>query len=133
MWVNFGGPCYGRCWYILCPFGLFYGHLILLNPFGIFCGNLAYFYPFWYVVPRKIWQPWGKVEKTAEKNAGIREIVGIEKHSSSLPDSLTKLLFRFSDQKSLFFPLNTLTVVNDSHLMHSVQQQKNVGCCLGST
>jgi hypothetical protein len=27
-----------------CPFGTFYGHLV-------------HFYPFWYVEPRKIWQP----------------------------------------------------------------------------
>jgi hypothetical protein len=26
-------------------------------PYGIFCGNLVYFPPFWYVVPRKLWQP----------------------------------------------------------------------------
>jgi hypothetical protein len=30
----------------------------ILGAFGIFCGNLVYFFPFWYVVPRKIWQPW---------------------------------------------------------------------------
>jgi hypothetical protein len=28
IWENFGGPCNGRCWYILWTFGLFYGHLI---------------------------------------------------------------------------------------------------------
>jgi hypothetical protein len=27
-------------------------------PFGIFCGHFGIFFPFWYVVPRKIWQPW---------------------------------------------------------------------------
>jgi hypothetical protein len=26
--VNFGGPCNVRCWYILWPFGIFYGHLV---------------------------------------------------------------------------------------------------------
>jgi hypothetical protein len=58
-WVNFGGPCNGRCWYILWPFGIFY---VLL--FGIFGGHMEYFmviwyiFPFWYVLPRKIWQPW---------------------------------------------------------------------------
>jgi hypothetical protein len=25
---------------------------------GKFCSNLEYFCPCWYVVPRKIWQPW---------------------------------------------------------------------------
>jgi hypothetical protein len=33
-----------KCWYILWPLGLFYGHI--LWPFGIFCGNLVYFSPF---------------------------------------------------------------------------------------
>jgi hypothetical protein len=59
-WVNFGGSCIGRCWYV-------HGHLVYfmaiwysLWPFGIFYGYLVYFSPFWYVVPRKIWQPWGR-------------------------------------------------------------------------
>jgi hypothetical protein len=44
--------------------GLFYGHLAYVTailytlwPFGIFYGYLLYFSPFWYVAPRKIWQP----------------------------------------------------------------------------
>jgi hypothetical protein len=44
--------------------GILYVHLVyfmaignILWPFGIFCGHLVYFSPFWYVVPRKIWQP----------------------------------------------------------------------------
>jgi hypothetical protein len=28
IWVNFEGSCYGRCWYILWPFGIFYGHFV---------------------------------------------------------------------------------------------------------
>jgi hypothetical protein len=43
IWVNFGGYWNGKCWYILCPFGLFYGNLVyfvviwsILWPFGIF-------------------------------------------------------------------------------------------------
>jgi hypothetical protein len=30
----------------------------ILCPSGILCGHLVYISPFWYVVPRKIWQPW---------------------------------------------------------------------------
>jgi hypothetical protein len=44
---------------------IFYDHLVyftaignVLWPFGIFCDDLVYFSPFWYVVLRKIWQPW---------------------------------------------------------------------------
>jgi hypothetical protein len=40
---------------ILRPNGIFYGH------FGTFCGHLVYF---WYVVPRKIWQPCVKMSTT---------------------------------------------------------------------
>jgi hypothetical protein len=28
LWVNFGGSYNRRCWYILCPFGRFCGHLV---------------------------------------------------------------------------------------------------------
>jgi hypothetical protein len=45
--------------------GIFYVHLVyftaignILWPFGMFCDHLVYFPLFWYVVPRKIWQPW---------------------------------------------------------------------------
>jgi hypothetical protein len=57
IWLNFGGSCYGNL-------GIFYDHLVyftaivnVLWPFGIFCGHLAYFSQFWYLIPRKIWQP----------------------------------------------------------------------------
>jgi hypothetical protein len=29
-----------------------------LWPFGIFLWIFGLFFPFWYVAPRKIWQPW---------------------------------------------------------------------------
>jgi hypothetical protein len=69
VWVNFGGSCNGRCWYILLPFGLFYvyifgiccGHLVyfkviwyILQLFGICYGNLVYFTVIWYIL-RVIW------------------------------------------------------------------------------
>jgi hypothetical protein len=28
IWVNFGGPWNGKCWYLLLPFGIFYGNLV---------------------------------------------------------------------------------------------------------
>jgi hypothetical protein len=43
-------------WSILWTIGLFYGHLVYFMDECI-CGSLVYFSPFWYVVPRKIWQP----------------------------------------------------------------------------
>jgi hypothetical protein len=39
-------------WYILCSFGTFYVHLAYLLVIWYLD-----FFPFWYVVPRKIWQP----------------------------------------------------------------------------
>jgi hypothetical protein len=35
-WVYFGGPWNAKCWYILWPFGIFYGN-------SGFHGNLVYF------------------------------------------------------------------------------------------
>jgi hypothetical protein len=41
-------PCgiFMAIWYILLPFGIFYGHLV-----GIFV-SVWYIFPFWYAVPR---------------------------------------------------------------------------------
>jgi hypothetical protein len=59
IWVNVGGSWNGSCQY---PYFIAFGSI--LRPFCIFWGHLLYFmflvysFPFWYVVPRKIWQPW---------------------------------------------------------------------------
>jgi hypothetical protein len=37
IWVNFGGSCNEKCWYICWPFGPFYGHL-------------GYFVTIWYIL-----------------------------------------------------------------------------------
>jgi hypothetical protein len=44
-------------WYILWPFGIFYGHLVyfmaiwyILWPLGIFYGHLVYFMAIWYIL-----------------------------------------------------------------------------------
>jgi hypothetical protein len=64
IWVNFGGPRNGKCWYIVIVFGIFYCHLAhfmsiwhILCPFGRFYGQWVYFRTFWYIASRKIWQP----------------------------------------------------------------------------
>jgi hypothetical protein len=54
---NFGGYQMEKCCYILCPFGIFYGHLAYI------CDHLVHIVSIWYifsgfVVPRKIWEPW---------------------------------------------------------------------------
>jgi hypothetical protein len=63
------GTKVARC-YIFLPirvnfgvwsFGIFYIHTAnkyFVWPFCILCGHLEYSSQFWYVEPRKIWQPW---------------------------------------------------------------------------
>jgi hypothetical protein len=46
IWVNFGGTCNGRCWYILWAFGL-----RILRPIGLLCGHLVYFMALGYIFP----------------------------------------------------------------------------------
>jgi hypothetical protein len=37
------------------------GHLVFLRPFGQFLCQFGIFCaPFWYIVPRKTWQPWSQ-------------------------------------------------------------------------
>jgi hypothetical protein len=58
IWVNYGSAMIGVCKFIG---RLFYCHFVCIHivcPFGIFCGHLGRFLPFWYVAPSKIWQPW---------------------------------------------------------------------------
>jgi hypothetical protein len=53
IWVNFGGSCNWRCWYILWPFWsilLPFGSILL--PFGIFCCHLEILMAIWYIFPR---------------------------------------------------------------------------------
>jgi hypothetical protein len=54
IWINFGGPCNGRCYYIL----LVYGLLIHFMTIWYVLWQIGVFSPCWYIVPRKIWQPW---------------------------------------------------------------------------
>jgi hypothetical protein len=62
--------------------GIFYDHLVyftaignILWPFGIFCGRLVYFSPFWYLVPRKIWQPWNRQAREVDQVLSSRIIL----------------------------------------------------------
>jgi hypothetical protein len=63
IWVNLGGYCNGRCWYILWPFGQLSGHLAYLMAIWYMLHRFGTFYTFWYVVPRRIWQPCSPAEK----------------------------------------------------------------------
>jgi hypothetical protein len=48
---------------MLWPLGYFSAIWHILWAFGIFGGYLGMFFPFWYVVPRKIWQPCSAAQK----------------------------------------------------------------------
>jgi hypothetical protein len=45
IWVNFGGYSNGRCWYIICPLGLFYVYLVY------FVAIRYIFVDIWYIFP----------------------------------------------------------------------------------
>jgi hypothetical protein len=47
VWINFGGSCNG----------IFYGHLVHFTAIWYILWSFSIFSTFWYVVPRKIWQP----------------------------------------------------------------------------
>jgi hypothetical protein len=107
LWVNFGWPWSGKCWYILWPFGLFYGHLVyFMVYFGLFWVRLVNFFPFWYVLQRKIWQHWASVAGNAfgkaTKNDQILSLHLQTVHSLHLQFSLIfskygiKVLFLFN-------------------------------------
>jgi hypothetical protein len=45
IWVNFGGPCNGQCWNMLCPFRLFDGHLLYLTAICYILWSFVIFSP----------------------------------------------------------------------------------------
>jgi hypothetical protein len=56
-------PNLGKFWRVLQWKILVY----FMTTFGLFCGHLVYFSPFWFVVPRKIWQPCSAMEEKMER------------------------------------------------------------------
>jgi hypothetical protein len=58
--VHFCGPCV-VIWYIWWLFGVFCGHLVYFKVIWYILWSFGIFFPLWYVVPRKIWQPWSTV------------------------------------------------------------------------
>jgi hypothetical protein len=47
IWVNFGGSCNRKSWYILSQFGLFYGHWRYFTAIWY-----KYFVVIWFIFPR---------------------------------------------------------------------------------
>jgi hypothetical protein len=76
--------------------GILYRHLVnftvlcyILWAFGIVRGNLVYFFPFWYIVPRKIWQPWFQCRyKTNRQLYWLRGAISAWEHMYGLRDQI---------------------------------------------
>jgi hypothetical protein len=84
-------------------FGTFYDHLVYwVYIVAVFYGNLVYFMvlcyfsPFWYIVSRKIWQPWFKPRNGATLQLLLTKIYARGKRGIGIK------------QKNLFFPCNTI-------------------------
>jgi hypothetical protein len=76
IWVNFGASCNGNLGKIIDHLVYFTAIANILWSFGIFSGHLVYFSPFWYLVPRKIWQPWYAVGLGRSTSRGCQIILG---------------------------------------------------------
>jgi hypothetical protein len=48
IWVYFGGPWNGKCWYILWPFGIIYDHLVNYMAVWYCMWSFGILFPFWY-------------------------------------------------------------------------------------
>jgi hypothetical protein len=68
IWVNFGKPWIEKIEYyiVICNMHVYYGHLVFIMA-------IWHFSPFWYIMKRKIWQPWSSVQTFAKApRLGIR-------------------------------------------------------------
>jgi hypothetical protein len=82
-----------NCWYIIWPFGLFYGHLLYYTAIWYI------FSTFWYVVPIKIWQPcFAAASKNAETCHRITNI-----QVSQKPITIINLFISYFLNKRLHF------------------------------
>jgi hypothetical protein len=54
IWVNFGVSYNGRCRCILCPFDVFYGHLVyFVAIYVVYFMVIWYIFPVWVYCPKK--------------------------------------------------------------------------------
>jgi hypothetical protein len=96
--VHLLGPWSGSFWQILWPLGILQAVWHILWSFCRFCGHLLYIFPFWYVVTRKIWQPWRRINHSPHFHCALEMSAGalkLNKHlkvretqvgSAGLPD-----------------------------------------------
>jgi hypothetical protein len=50
-WVNFGGPWHEKRWYILWPFGLYYGRLVYFMDIWYILWQFCNLVAIWYTFP----------------------------------------------------------------------------------
>jgi hypothetical protein len=77
VWVNFGGSCKRKSWYILRAFGLFYGHWKYFMAIWYILQSFGIFFP---VLVRKIWQPCVRADFQDNPNSLPIESVKISPH-----------------------------------------------------
>jgi hypothetical protein len=81
---------------------VWFGYLVYLIVNKYTCGHLVYFPPFWYIVPRKILQPWTKewaelVNPIAGASLPLQRITHNKKTSSDRDGCICALNFRLYD------------------------------------
>jgi hypothetical protein len=84
-----------RCWYILWPFGIFWGHFVSIGIIWLF----GIFFPILVCCLKKIWQPWFcqrwlfKFGKHAEKRASL---AGFAQSKFSQPKSTYLCMYKYT-------------------------------------
>jgi hypothetical protein len=67
IWVNFGGSCYEKSWFILWPFGLFYGHWKYFMAIWYIFGYLVHIF----LVICYIFRPFGILDQEKAGNPDV--------------------------------------------------------------
>jgi hypothetical protein len=75
--------------------GIYYGHLAYVTAICYVLWSFGAFTPFWYVVPRKIWQPW---------HSGWKPLLMLEAFHKN--DDFVKSTFFFKNDET---PLSTIS------------------------
>jgi hypothetical protein len=108
--------------------------LVYFMAICFFCGNLVHFYPFWYIVPRKIWQPWSvenfpRSERHPRVRSPVNRIKNFVSRSKNFDvDSPTySILYRglpdsiFSNKKSQFGKILEGVAVEDVGIFFAIR------------
>jgi hypothetical protein len=75
--------------------GIFYGHLVYFWPLRKIVVIWYTFSPFWYIVSRKIWQPWPR----------SRVVMGFQLGVNALPEDFERPTLKKGDLIGRFSPI----------------------------